>query len=71
MRAFQGWGLLYPHPYRITYFREGSTLKINEKGWVPILFDNITDTKGPPYYFFHASPRIAVSKHIFLLLSIN
>jgi acyl-CoA synthetase (AMP-forming)/AMP-acid ligase II len=42
----------YPHPYRITYFREGSTLKINEKGWVPILFDTITDTNGPPYIFF-------------------
>jgi len=42
----------YPHPYRITYFRGGSTLKMNEKGWVPILFDTITDTKDSPYIFF-------------------
>jgi hypothetical protein len=42
----------YPHPYRITYFRERSTLKINEKGWVPILSDTITDTKGSLYIFF-------------------
>src|SRR4030043_1475714 len=39
----------YPHLYRITYFREGSTLKMNKKGWIPILFDTITDTKGPPF----------------------
>ena len=42
----------YPHLYWITYFREGSILKINKKGWIPILFDTITDTKGPPYIFF-------------------
>lgn len=25
---------------------------MNEKGWVPILFDTITDTKDSPYIFF-------------------
>jgi hypothetical protein len=49
----------YPHLYQITYFWEGSALKINEKRWAPILFDTITDTKGPPYIFFRASARIA------------
>jgi hypothetical protein len=24
----------YPPPYRITYFREGLTLEINEKEWI-------------------------------------
>jgi len=42
----------YPHLYQITYLREGLTLKINEKGWTPILFDTITDTKGSAYIFF-------------------
>ena len=59
MGAFQGRGitlsssrLSYPHPYRITYFREGPTVKIDEEGWVPILLDTITDTNGSPYIFF-------------------
>ena len=64
----------YPPLYRITYFREGSTLKINEKGWAPILFDIITDTKGPPYIFFRVSPRIAgrisIALTIFLIYAL-
>jgi len=59
MRAFQGVGITlssskisYPHLYRITYFRGSSTVKIDEKGRVPILLDTITYTKGSPYIFF-------------------
>ena len=44
--------LSYPHPYRITYSREGPTVKIDEEEWVPILLDTITDTNGSPYIFF-------------------
>jgi hypothetical protein len=41
----------YRHSYRITYFRGGSTFKMDEKGWGPILFGTITDTKDAHYIF--------------------
>ncbi len=57
----------FPSLYQINLFWEGSIVKINEKGWIPILFDTTTETKGTPYIFFRASPRIAGILSIVLL----